>query len=102
MNRQTLVYAQFLTEGGEKFKGSASFPIPDDLGGEKIWNSEIQSMYPAILTSSGSPDEIIKNQIIQTASILAFSATFGIPKEEFSKVLKEKTVELCAKFNVSI
>ena len=97
MKNQTLVYAQFLTEGGEKFSGSASFPIPKD------WKNDfsITHMTPAILTSSGEPVDAIRLLILNTINLYAHLYASQFSSEQFKEKRKEKILELCAKFNVS-
>jgi hypothetical protein len=100
MNKQTLVYAQFLIEGGEKFTGAASFPIPNDLIDVAKWKTSC--ITSAILTAPGDPVDEISNQIRNTICLYSHSYTQDFPLEEFGSRFKEKHDELCAKFNLSI
>ena len=102
MNKQTLVYAQFLTEGGEKFTGTASFPIPKEFADPAFLGHALNDMRLSIITASGDPIDIITSQLRNTISLHAYAYAQEFPKEEFGSRRKEKFDELCGKFNLTV
>ena len=94
MKNQTLVYAQFLTDGNGKFTGEASFPIN--------FGVEMTDILSPILTISGDPADSIEKQLHGTICLYSHVYAQDFPKEEFNRRYKEKHDEFCAKFNLSV